>query len=152
VWLTATGQRATDTARAHRLADAQALKDTTLYQEVGRLLADTVRESDVAARAGGEEFCILLPDTDLDGTLDVAQKLRAAIARLEVPGEDATITGSFGVATFPLHAMDTPTLLRKSDRALYVAKQHGRDRVEAATVHGAQARALAEDLRRVTGA
>jgi diguanylate cyclase (GGDEF)-like protein len=119
-------------------------KGDDVLAAVGRLLADAVRDSDVAARAGGEEFCILLPDTDLDGALEVAEKLRAAIARLEVPGVDATITGSFGVASFPLHAMDTPTLLRKSDRALYVAKQHGRDRVEAATVHGTEGAPLTE--------
>jgi diguanylate cyclase (GGDEF)-like protein len=119
-------------------------KGDDVLAAVGRLLADAVRDSDLAARAGGEEFCILLPDTDLDGALAVAEKLRAAIARLEVPGVDATITGSFGVASFPLHAMDTPTLLRKSDRALYVAKQNGRDRVEAATVHGTEAEPLTE--------
>jgi diguanylate cyclase (GGDEF)-like protein len=127
-------------------------KGDDVLAAVGRLLAETVRESDLAARAGGEEFCILLPDTDLDGALAVAEKLRAAISRVEVPGVDATITGSFGVAAFPLHAMDTPTLLRKSDRALYVAKQHGRNRVEAATVHGAETGAPAESLPRAAGA
>jgi diguanylate cyclase (GGDEF)-like protein len=127
-------------------------KGDDVLAAVGRLLADTVRESDLAARAGGEEFCILLPDTDLDGALDVAEKLRAAIARVEVPGVDTTITGSFGVAAFPLHAMDTPTLLRKSDRALYIAKQHGRNRVEAATVHGAQAETPTEGLPRAASA
>src|SRR4051794_20671127 len=106
---------------------------------VGRLLADSLRESDFAARAGGEEFSILLPDTGLDDGLVVAEKLRAAINRLEVPGVDGHISGSFGVASFPLHAMDAPTLLRKADRALYVAKQNGRNRVEAATVHGTDA-------------
>jgi diguanylate cyclase (GGDEF)-like protein len=126
-------------------------KGDDVLAAVGRLLADTVRDSDVAARAGGEEFCILLPDTDLDGALALAEKLRAAIARLEVPGVDARITGSFGVASFPLHAMDTPTLLRKSDRALYVAKQRGRDRVEAATVHGAQPDTPADDQNTLSG-
>jgi diguanylate cyclase (GGDEF)-like protein len=119
---------------------------------VGRLLADSVRESDFAARAGGEEFCVLLPDTDLEAGLNVAEKLRNAIARLEVPGVDTLITCSFGVASFPLHAMDAPTLLRKSDRALYVAKQRGRDRVEAATVHGAEAAATTAEPRATTGA
>ena len=119
-------------------------KGDEVLAAVGRLLADTVRESDFAARAGGEEFCILLPDTDLDGAHAVAEKLRAAIARLEVPGVDTKISGSFGVASLPLHAIDAPTLLRKADRALYLAKQHGRNRVEAATVHGASAPAVAE--------
>jgi diguanylate cyclase (GGDEF)-like protein len=106
---------------------------------VGRLLADSLRESDFAARAGGEEFCILLPDTDLDGAVNVAEKVRETISRLEVPGVDGQISGSFGVASYPLHAMDSSTLLRKADRALYVAKQRGRDCVEAATVHGSEA-------------
>jgi diguanylate cyclase (GGDEF)-like protein len=123
-------------------------KGDDVLAAVGRLLADTLRESDVAARAGGEEFCILLPDTDLDGGLTIAEKLRAALARLEVPGVDTLITGSFGVAALPLHAIDAPTLLRKADRALYVAKQQGRNRVEAATVHGAQATLAPADAQR----
>src|SRR4051812_39260649 len=121
-------------------------KGDDVLAAVGQLLADTVRDSDFAARAGGEEFSILLPDTDLDGALAVAEKLRAAITRLEVPGIDARITGSFGVASLPTHAVDAPTLLRKADRALYVAKQQGRDRVQAATVHGAEA-TLVSDVR-----
>src|SRR3954454_1951206 len=104
---------------------------------VGRLLAETVRASDVAARAGGEEFCILLSNTDAEGAKLVAEKLRLAIARLDVPGIDGPITASFGVASYPLHGVDAQTLLRKADRALYVAKERGRDRVEMASVHGA---------------
>jgi diguanylate cyclase (GGDEF)-like protein len=119
-------------------------KGDDVLAAVGQLLADTVRESDFAARAGGEEFSILLPDSDLEGALVIAEKLRAGIARLEVPGVDARITGSFGVASLPLHATDAPTLLRKSDRALYLAKQQGRDRVQAATVHGAEGTLVAE--------
>jgi diguanylate cyclase (GGDEF)-like protein len=122
-------------------------KGDDVLAAVGQLLVDTVRESDFAARAGGEEFSILLPDTDLDGALALSEKLRAAIARLEVPGLDAQITGSFGVASLPLHATDAPTLLRKSDRALYLAKQQGRNRVQSATVHGAEATLVAEVAR-----
>jgi diguanylate cyclase (GGDEF)-like protein len=122
-------------------------KGDDVLAAVGQLLVDTVRESDFAARAGGEEFSILLPDTDLDGALALAEKLRAGIARLEVPGLDAQITGSFGVASLPVHATDAPTLLRKSDRALYLAKQQGRNRVQAATVHGAEATLVAEVAR-----
>lgn len=97
---------------------------------VGEALRSTVRESDFAGRYGGEEFLILLPDTDLASGLAVAEKLRAAVAMISVPGVDQPITTSVGVAMLPAHGHDTPTLLRSSDRALYSAKANGRNRVE----------------------
>ena len=107
-------------------------KGDDVLAAVGPLLAEGVRESDFVARAGGEEFCILLPDTDEVGAREVAEKLRESIARLEVPGVERQITGSFGIAVYPLQAIDAPTLLRKADRALYLAKEHGRNRIELA--------------------
>ena len=100
---------------------------------VGEALRSTVRESDFAGRYGGEEFLILLPDTDLASGLAVAEKLRASVATIEVSGVDRPITASVGVATLPAHGHDTPTLLRSADRALYSAKAAGRNRVE--TLH-----------------
>jgi GGDEF domain-containing protein len=58
------------------------------------------------------------------------------ISRLDVPGIEEAVTGSFGIAVYPNHAIDAPTLLRKADRALYLAKDHGRDRVEVAAAPG----------------
>ena len=107
-------------------------KGDDVLAAVGPLLAEGVRESDFVARAGGEEFCILLPDTDEIGARQVAEKLRESIARLEIPGVERQITGSFGIALYPLQAIDAPTLLRKADRALYLAKEHGRNRIELA--------------------
>ena len=107
-------------------------KGDDVLAAVGPLLADGMRESDFAARAGGEEFAILLPGTDEEGARVVAEKLRQAIARLEIPGVERQITGSFGIAIYPTQAIDAPTLLRKADRALYLAKEHGRNRVELA--------------------
>ena len=107
-------------------------KGDDVLAAVGPLLAAGVRESDFVARAGGEEFSILLPDTDLEGAGEVAEKLRQAIARLEVPGVERQITASFGISVYPLQAIDAPTLLRKADRALYLAKEHGRNRIEVA--------------------
>jgi diguanylate cyclase (GGDEF)-like protein len=107
-------------------------KGDDVLAAVGPLLAEGMRESDFAARAGGEEFAILLPGTDEEGAREVAEKLRKAIARLEVPGVERQVTGSFGIAVYPTQAIDAPTLLRKADRALYLAKEHGRDRVEIA--------------------
>jgi diguanylate cyclase (GGDEF)-like protein len=107
-------------------------KGDDVLAAVGQLLSDAIRASDFAARAGGEEFCILLPGTDEVGAETVAEKLRVGISRLDVPGIEEAVTGSFGIAVYPDHAIDAPTLLRKADRALYLAKDHGRDRVEIA--------------------
>jgi diguanylate cyclase (GGDEF)-like protein len=63
-------------------------KGDEVLAAVGALLDESLRASDFASRAGGEEFCVLLPSTDLAGALEIAEKLRAAIARVEVPGVD----------------------------------------------------------------
>jgi diguanylate cyclase (GGDEF)-like protein len=96
---------------------------------VGAALAATVRASDFAGRWGGEEFLVLLPDTGLEGTTLLAEKLRAAIATIDVPGAPGRITASAGVAVVPDHAADAEELLRAAARALYAAKAAGRNRV-----------------------
>ena len=95
-------------------------------------LTGTLRASDFVARSGGEEFVVLLPDTGLAGALAVAENLRAALQVMAVPGLHRPVTGSFGVAVHPEDAGDAPELLRRADRALYLAKSNGRNRVEAA--------------------
>ena len=94
-------------------------------------LRSSLRESDLVGRYGGEEFLILLPDTPLDGALVLAEKLRAELALVNVPGVDRAITASFGVATFPDDAPDGEMLVRMADRALYAAKAAGRNCVVA---------------------
>jgi diguanylate cyclase (GGDEF)-like protein len=96
-------------------------------------LASTVRESDVAGRYGGEEFLLLLPGTDREGALIVAEKLRDEVSRIVVTGVDRPITASFGLAVFPADAPDADLLLRAADRALYAAKAAGRNRVVASS-------------------
>jgi diguanylate cyclase (GGDEF)-like protein len=91
-----------------------------------------VRASDFAGRWGGEEFVVLLHDTGLDGALQAAEKLRVSFEGLEVPGVNAHVTASLGVATLPDHAADGPALIRAADRALYRAKTAGRNQVAAA--------------------
>ncbi|MDQ3740891.1 MAG: GGDEF domain-containing protein, partial [Actinomycetota bacterium] len=95
-------------------------------------LRTMLRASDFVARSGGEEFVVLLPDTGLDGAMAVAENLRAALLAMAVPGLDRPVTGSFGVAVHPEDARDAGELLRRADRALYLAKRNGRNRVEAA--------------------
>jgi diguanylate cyclase (GGDEF)-like protein len=99
----------------------------------GVMLRANLRGSDVAARAGGEEFVVVLPETDRPGAMHVAECLRRATESLTVPRLGARITASFGVSTLPDEALDIDGLLRLADRALYAAKQRGRNRVEAAS-------------------
>jgi diguanylate cyclase (GGDEF)-like protein len=99
---------------------------------VGDVLSSTVRTSDFVGRSGGEEFVALLPGTDAEGALEVAEKLRATIAGVKLTRVDRAISASFGVAVHPDVAGDAETLLRLADRALYAAKGSGRNRVELA--------------------
>jgi diguanylate cyclase (GGDEF)-like protein len=95
----------------------------SLAEELGRWK----RRTDAAARVGGEEFALLLPETDERGAFLVAERLRRATKRLFADGP-CNLTISFGVATFPDHGDDGETLLRAADQALYAAKNMGRDR------------------------
>jgi diguanylate cyclase (GGDEF)-like protein len=96
---------------------------------VGHTLTTGVRASDFAARFGGEEFLVLLPDTARTGAVEVAEKLRRAIERLELTNI-GTVTASFGVSALPEDAAESEYLLRVADRAMYAAKARGRNRVE----------------------
>ncbi len=92
------------------------------------------RDVDVAARLGGEEFAILLPETGLDGASTVADRLRRSLAELQIPlgvGEKVMVTASFGVAELG-ESQSVDGLLRAADSALYRAKEHGKNRVEVA--------------------
>jgi diguanylate cyclase (GGDEF)-like protein len=95
---------------------------------VGEVLASALRTSDFVGRNGGEEFVALLPDTGIEGAMEAAEKLRAAIGRLALPGIDRPVTASVGAAVYPHTAADAESLLRLADRALYAAKAGGRNR------------------------
>ncbi|HEX5852376.1 MAG TPA: diguanylate cyclase [Solirubrobacteraceae bacterium] len=99
---------------------------------VGTALRDTLRESDFAGRYGGEEFLLLLAGADKQAALQVAEKVRVAVAAVRIPNSDQ-ITASIGVAALPDDAGDALTLVRLADRALYTAKNNGRNRVETIT-------------------
>jgi diguanylate cyclase (GGDEF)-like protein len=111
---------------------------------VGAALRDGLRESDFIGRMGGEEFVMLLPGTDRAGAVAAAEKIRAAVATITVPGVQRQITISIGIAVIPEHAGDADGLLREADRALYTAKERGRNRVEVAVPSEAAAARRAE--------
>ena len=115
---------------------------------VGECLRENIRESDFAARIGGEEFLVLAPDTDVEGARILAEKIREALAHEEVSQLLERVTASFGVAVMPDHAAGFEALLRRADRACYLAKDRGRNRVEVA---GAEIEALGAEVEATGG-
>ncbi len=94
---------------------------------IGWLLEGDRRRFDVAARIGGEEFAVMLPETDQHEAYVVAERLRTRISQA-FADQPEQLTMSFGVATYPAHAATDDGLLRAADDALYAAKALGRDR------------------------
>jgi diguanylate cyclase (GGDEF)-like protein len=94
----------------------------------GELLRELSRDHDVPIRLGGEEFCVLLPNTDRAGALAAAERLRAETSRRMGDLVPDGITVSVGVAFDPEGLLDPEKLLSAADRGLYEAKQAGRDR------------------------
>ena len=101
---------------------------------VGAMLRSVLRAQDFAGCNGGEEFAVLLPDTEIATALAVAERIRIAVAEISLPGSDVSVTASIGVAGFPDHASTLDRLERLADAALYLAKRQGRNRVELANV------------------
>lgn len=103
-----------------------------VLKQVASLLQDAVRQVDVVCRYGGEEFVVIMPNCGLDQCRDAAERLRRVLADLPIPLADGTmiaVTGSFGGAVYPEHAITGDGLLRRADNAMYEAKRHGRNRV-----------------------
>ncbi len=100
---------------------------------VAQALRDGVRNTDIVARIGGEEFIVLLPQTDIDATTKLAQKLRQQLRQSAAPVNSdlqVAITASFGVACMPDgHDGSVAALYAAADNALYEAKRAGRDQV-----------------------
>jgi diguanylate cyclase (GGDEF)-like protein len=100
--------------------------------EVGAVVRDTVRTIDVVARFGGDEFTIILPQTGRDGARVIAERIReriAATAYLKAHGLEVRVTASLGIATYPENGVTGEELVAGADKAMYAAKDAGKDRV-----------------------
>jgi diguanylate cyclase (GGDEF)-like protein len=97
---------------------------------LAEVLAGATRTVDLAARLGGEEFAVLLPNTDAEGARGVAERVQRDLAEMtvDVPGDVVTITASFGISSFPEGAA-LAELLNDADRCLYEAKRAGKNRI-----------------------
>jgi diguanylate cyclase (GGDEF)-like protein len=121
------------------LDDFKSVNDTYGHQqgdvvlrEVARVLRETSREVDHPARYGGEELAVVVPGTDLDGTFNLAERMREGIGALRIPRVDGqgtiSITTSCGVAAVPPIAADDRMVLAAADAALYEAKRTGKNK------------------------
>jgi two-component system, cell cycle response regulator len=106
-----------------------------VLKQVAKVIQASVRGNDIAARYGGEEFCLLLSDADAAHAQNAAERLRAAIAATptKYEGQSLTVTVSIGVAQYDSgRDLSGKSIIDRADKALYVSKQEGRNRVSVA--------------------
>jgi diguanylate cyclase (GGDEF)-like protein len=114
------GLKAVNDRGGHELGD-------TVLLLVARSLRTQKRSSDIAARLGGDEFVLLMPEIEPEGALTAAERLRRSLVD-QVLENGQLVTATFGVAVYPSDGRTATDLLRAADRALYVAKESGRNR------------------------
>ncbi|MFC5381841.1 diguanylate cyclase [Aquipuribacter nitratireducens] len=127
--------KAVNDTHGHAAGDA-------VLRELARRVTECVREVDTVARYGGEEFALLLPETDLDGATALAERILAALRvepfRLPDGAPPIPVSASIGIAAYPQHGTTGTDLMRAADRALYEAKEAGRDRARVARLPGGE--------------
>jgi len=101
-----------------------------VLQHVAELIRASLREDDLAARLGGEEFAVLLPRTSIDRARGLAERLRAAIASTPAQTDEGAITVRVSIGLSEVDGCAAKLALRRADEALYIAKGCGRDRVK----------------------
>ena len=111
------------------------LEGDLVLARVGRLLEQKCRQSNVVARYGGDEFIILMPETGIEQAQVLAERLRLWLAT-DPMLEEHQITGSFGVASFPVHGFSMEDLIRVADAGMYVAKHAGGNQVSTSDAFG----------------
>lgn len=98
---------------------------------IAQIIMSQIRKSDIACRFGGEEFMIILPNTDMESAVQKADAFRQSISDrvYEFGGKKFSVTISIGIAVYPVHGTENDRILSKADAALYEAKRAGRNRV-----------------------
>lgn len=108
--------------------------------EVAKVFKSTFRETDIVSRYGGDEFTILLPDTDLETAMKINEQVRQNVENLDflkdMNGPDLKLSVSLGLSSYPVTCKTLADLKKQADEALYEAKNKGRNRVEHAPVRG----------------
>jgi diguanylate cyclase (GGDEF)-like protein len=100
-----------------------------VLRAVGDVIREGVRRIDIAARYGGDEFVVLLPETESSGAYVVAEKIRMGVAELDVPGTDMKTSLSVGVVSYPDDGRTSDELMISADQAMYASKRGGKNRV-----------------------
>jgi diguanylate cyclase (GGDEF)-like protein len=107
-----------------------------ILKGIAETLLSTVRSIDIVARYGGDEFMIILPETAEPVAVEIAERLRNNVAKQSVRPEDtagsgpSTLTASIGIVCYPVHGKTIEGLLENVDKALYHAKNKGKNRIE----------------------
>jgi diguanylate cyclase (GGDEF)-like protein len=104
-----------------------------VLKEISNIIQENVREIDIVGRFGGEEFCVVLPDTEMEGARVVAERIRKSAEKRSIKAYDNTlhVTLSIGIAVYPSDGKFVEELMDKADWALYRAKSQGRNCVVA---------------------
>lgn len=103
-----------------------------VLKTIAKLAKDNIREQDVVARFGGEEFVIIMPNTTIDQSYQMIEDLRKRISDYQVKDGaiSASVTASFGIACYPEHGTNEAQILRNADEAMYISKECGRNQTQ----------------------
>lgn len=108
------------------------LKGSETLKKIGSLMKKVFRNGDILARYGGDEFIMILPSTDAVGAYLAAERIRESVEKAKFDGEEkqplGKITITLGISTFPEHGKTSKEIIDNADKALYIAKESGRNR------------------------